>query len=123
MGVDNSRDILDLLCEILVSAGYSFVGETNPRQTMSQLAEFRPDLLLVDIEMPEMDGFELCREIRATREYRSLPIAFLTGRNGQEDIRSGIAAGGNDYIVKPFAATMLLRHVNHWAHRTVGVKN
>jgi putative two-component system response regulator len=72
--------------------------------------------------MPEMDGFELCRKIRAMPSAKSLPIAFLTARNMQEDFKTGIDAGGNDYIVKPFTANTLLRHVNHWAHRAVALQ-
>jgi CheY-like chemotaxis protein len=123
MAVDDSKSILALLGEIITDAGYHFVGESYPLKGLSRFESCSPDLLLIDVEMPDMNGFELCRQIRASKPTRPVPIAFLTICNKPEDIRAGVDAGGNGYILKPFPAGTLLKHINHWAHRAVGLQN
>ena len=64
--------------------------------------------------MPEMDGFELCRQIRATETWKNIPIAFLTARRTTQDVKIGMEAGGNDFITKPFDGKTLLGRVERW---------
>jgi DNA-binding response OmpR family regulator len=121
MAIDNSHGILMLLADILTTAGYQFIGERNPRQGLARVQIRVPDLLLLDIEMPHMNGFELCRRVRESERAHAVPIVFLTGRNRPEDFRAGIEAGGNDYIVKPFTAITLLQRAGHWANQSLEV--
>ena len=106
-----------MLKEIVVGAGYNFVAARGGEQCLARLGDTRPSFLLLDVQMPEMDGFELCRRIRALADFRDVPIAFLTVRNTEDDMRAGIAAGGNDFMAKPFSVKTLLRHIDHWAFR------
>ena len=79
------------------------------------LARSQPKLLLLDIEMPGIDGIEVCRRIRAQNDYDKIPIVFLTAKKPERQLlRELIAAGGNDFIIKPFDPVTLLERINHW---------
>jgi DNA-binding response OmpR family regulator len=78
-----------------------------------------PQLILLDIQMSEMDGFETCRRLRADMRFKHLPIAFLTARQSVEDVRTGTAAGGNDFIVKPFDHEKFVERLSYWTRRQV----
>jgi CheY-like chemotaxis protein len=119
MAVEDSPEMLGMVKEIIVEAGYNFIGARSAQQCLVRLPNERPDFILLDIQMPGMDGFELCRQLRAMPEYRDVPIAFLTARKSEGDVRQGIAAGGNDFVGKPFTVKTLMRHVDHWAFRRV----
>lgn len=76
------------------------------------LNQHKPDLILLDIYMPEMDGFELCKAIKSNSDFNSIPIIFLTSSNDEESIRKGFELGAQDYVVKPFNTSELLARVN-----------
>ena len=120
MAVDDTPEMLTMVKEIIVEAGYNFVGARSGEQALLRLAGERPNFILLDVQMPGMDGFELCRQIRALPEWHSVPIAFLTAHKSEQSVRQGIGAGGNDFVGKPFTVKTLLRHVDHWAFRRVG---
>ena len=80
---------------------------------------FIPKLILLDIRMPDMDGFETCRRLRTNPALRHIPVAFLTALKSAADVTTGLAAGGNDFIVKPFDTGKLLERVKHWTGRSV----
>lgn len=75
------------------------------------LSQHQPDLILLDIYMPEMDGFELCETIKRNRAYSSIPIIFLTARDDEDSIRKGFELGAQDYVIKPFNTSELLARV------------
>jgi DNA-binding response OmpR family regulator len=114
LAVDDSREMLDILKTVLVDAGYRFFGAGGAKQCMRLIAEIKPSLILLDIQMPEMDGFELCRQIRAVEAWKNIPIAFLTARRSAQDVKTGMEAGGNDFITKPFDGKTLLSRVERW---------
>jgi CheY-like chemotaxis protein len=120
LGVDDAPENLFLLQAAMKSAGYTFIAAKSGRECLSLLSRVTPRLILLDIEMPDLDGFETCRRIRQNRDLRHVPIAFLTARKGPEDVKSGLAAGGNDFILKPFDPMKLLDRVKHWTSRSVG---
>jgi CheY-like chemotaxis protein len=120
MAVDDTPEMLAMIKEVIVEAGYNFVGARSGEQCIMRLATERPNFFLLDVQMPGMDGFELCRRIRARPEWGDVPIAFLTAFKSEQSVRQGIAAGGNDFVGKPFTVKTLLRHVDHWAFRRVG---
>jgi DNA-binding response OmpR family regulator len=114
LAVDDSRDMLDIVKAVLVDAGYRFFGAGGARQGLRLIGEVEPDLILLDIQMPEMDGFEMCRQIRATEAWKHIPVAFLTARHTAQDVKAGLDAGGNDFITKPFDGKTLLGRVERW---------
>jgi CheY-like chemotaxis protein len=119
MGVDDAPENLMLLELVLKRAGYTFIGAANGPTCLSLVDRAVPRLILLDIEMPVFDGFETCRRLRAKPALRSTPIAFLTNRNSAADVKEGMAAGGNDFLLKPFDLVKLVERVKHWTGRTV----
>jgi two-component system OmpR family response regulator len=117
MGVDDTPESLAMLKEVITGAGYTFIGVGSGADCLRLILPSQPKLVLLDIEMPEMNGIEVCRRIRALEEYDGIPIAFLTATKIGEAVRAGIAAGGNDFIIKPFDIAKLVERVGHWTAR------
>jgi len=103
---------IQTLSTILKERGYNINIATNGRQGLEVLERIRPDLILLDIMMPEMDGFETCRRIKASTAWREIPIIFLTAKTDTADIVRGFELGALDYVAKPFNAHELLARVN-----------
>jgi class 3 adenylate cyclase len=103
---------IQTLSTILKERGYQINIATNGRQALEVLERIRPDLILLDIMMPEMDGFETCRRIKASTAWREIPIIFLTAKTDTADIVRGFELGAVDYVAKPFNAHELLARVN-----------
>jgi two-component system, OmpR family, response regulator len=116
IGVDDDGDYLALLSRVVIDAGYTFFGVPSGKECLALLERVRPRLVLLDIHMAEMDGFEVCRRIRATAGLKYVPVAFLTARKTTEDVRAGMAAGGNDFIIKPFSPEHLRNRLSHWVN-------
>jgi DNA-binding response OmpR family regulator len=114
VAVDDSREMLDILKNVVAGAGYRFFGASNANQCMRLVRDVAPDLILLDIQMPEVDGFELCRQIRALEACQHTPVAFVTARRTAQDVKAGIAAGGNDFITKPFDPKNLMARIERW---------
>jgi CheY-like chemotaxis protein len=119
LGVDDAPENLFLLQSAVKAGGYTFIGAHSGKECMTLLHRVAPRLILLDIEMPDMDGFETCRQIRAIQALRHVPIAFLTARKTAEDVKRCISVGGNDFIVKPFDMIKLLERIKHWTSRRV----
>jgi adenylate cyclase len=103
---------IQTLSTILKERGYQISIATNGRQALEVLERIRPDLILLDIMMPEMDGFETCRRIKAAAAWPEIPIIFLTAKTDTADIVRGFELGAVDYVAKPFNAHELLARVN-----------
>ena len=100
--VDDQRDNLDVLVGMLRSEGYDLRVALNGTVALDLARRFAPDLILLDVQMPQMDGFEMCRELQADPALRDIPVVFLTARTELADVVAGFEAGGIDYIPKPF---------------------
>jgi DNA-binding response OmpR family regulator len=81
-----------------------------------------PRLILLDVRMQGIDGYETCRLLRNNPNLAHIPIAFLTARNTGEDVRRGMTIGGNDFIIKPFDAAKLRERINFWVNRRIAVR-
>lgn len=103
---------IQTLSTLLKERGYNINIATNGRQALEVLERIRPDLILLDIMMPEMDGFETCRRMKASTAWREIPIIFLTAKTDTADIVRGFELGAVDYVAKPFNAHELLARVN-----------
>ena len=119
LGVDDAPENLLILKAVLGAAGYAFVGVSNGPECIALVLRGAPKLILLDIQMPEMDGFAVCRKLRTVPAGKHVPVAFLTARKTAQDVTEGLAAGGNDFILKPFDRTKLIERVHHWAQRQV----
>lgn len=109
--VDDERDILDFLSYNLESIGYDVRVANNGEEGVKTALEFKPDLILLDMMMPEMDGIETCEKIREVDELKSVVIAFLTARGEDYSQIAGFNAGADDYILKPIKPKVLMSRV------------
>jgi len=110
--VDDTPANIQSLAAILKEKGYQISVATNGKQALDVLARLQPDLILLDVMMPEMDGFETCRRLKANEQWRQIPVIFLTAKTETIDIVQGFELGAVDYVAKPFNAHELLARVN-----------
>lgn len=119
---DDEPDVLSLLKDYFEINGYEVVTAENGKVVLEKI-RVNPDIILLDINMPDMDGISVCREIR---DYVSCPILFLTAKVEDCDKIMGFASGGDDYIIKPFSIDELgarvMAHIRR-EHRTEAVSN
>src|SRR5262249_39771080 len=115
--VDDTPANIQSVSAILKEHGYQISVATNGKQALAVLERVRPDLILLDVLMPEMDGFETCRQLKSTEAWKDIPVIFLTGQTDLEHIVNGFELGAMDYVAKPFHAHELLARVN--THVTV----
>jgi adenylate cyclase len=110
--VDDTPANIQVLSATLKEKGYRISVATNGKQAIDVVGRVRPDLILLDVMMPEMDGFETCRRLKASEATRDIPVIFLTARTETGDIVKGFELGAVDYVAKPFNAHELLARVH-----------
>ncbi len=113
--VDDDPHIRELISFALEQSGFTVATAKDGRQALTQLNDAQPELIILDINMPEMDGLECCREIRKTSET---PILFLSSRDEEIDRVIGLEIGGDDYVTKPFSPRELVARVKVILKRT-----
>ena len=111
LAIDDSAETLKLLVSILSEAGHRVRPATSGELALRSIAARRPDLILLDVRMPGMDGFELCRHLKSTEGTWDIPVLFLSAADEAADKVRGFELGGHDYIPKPFQAEELLARV------------
>jgi two-component system phosphate regulon response regulator PhoB len=109
--LDDERDVTELLDYKLRQQGYEVQVINDPLLIMGTAREFQPDLVILDIMMPEINGLQVCRMLRADAQMKTLPVIFLTARGETEDRVKGLETGADDYLAKPFDARELLLRV------------
>jgi two-component system, OmpR family, response regulator len=112
---DDDPHIRDIICFALEKAGMKTVAARDGEEALRRFGEALPDLVVLDIGMPEMDGLEVCRRIRKSSEA---PILFLSARDEEIDRVIGLEIGGDDYVTKPFSPRELVARVNAILKRT-----
>jgi DNA-binding response OmpR family regulator len=106
--VDDDHDMLDMVQEALAIEGYSVTVVDNGRSALETLREANPDLVLLDIKMPDMDGFKVLQQIRAES---IVPVIMLTAIHEPSSVSQSLDLGADDYIKKPFSLQELLAHI------------
>ncbi|HCO86274.1 MAG TPA: response regulator [Arenibacter sp.] len=106
--VEDNRTILENTSELLEMEGYSVITATNGKEGYSKVLKFLPDLIVSDIWMPEMDGFELLKTLGTHADLKNIPLIFFSARSEKKDIKKGIDMGAYDFIVKPSDLSDLL---------------
>ncbi len=114
LGVDDEMLNLKLLSATVASMGYRFVGARNGIECLNILKKTAPRIILLDIMMPDMDGFEVCSRIRKDYPLLKCRIIFQTALNSKDDILKAMKVAGDDYIVKPIQPKMLKKRLLHW---------
>lgn len=109
--VEDDNDVLELIRFNLVKEGYQVYTASTGESGLEQLTSVRPDLILLDLMLPEVDGFEICRLVRKDRATEGIPIIMLTARGSESDIVAGLELGADDYIVKPFSPRVLIARI------------
>jgi DNA-binding response OmpR family regulator len=104
---DDDPDILNLVTLRLERDGYEVVRATDGEGALEQALERAPDLALLDVSMPKLDGYEVAQRLRAHERTREMPIIFLTARAQTSDVARGLEAGADDYVTKPFSTADL----------------
>ena len=122
VGVDDDPKRLVLLKRIVESGGYSFVGVSSGKELLEVLKTKKPRIILMDIMMPGMNGFETSLRVRTGFPDRACAIIYVTARQGEEDLRGGVAAGGNDFVLKPINREKLLSRIEKWIGRVHTIK-
>jgi PAS domain S-box-containing protein len=110
--VDDDPEALALLVQILTQAGYRVQPADSGKLALASFATQPPDLVLLDVRMPGMNGFEVCRQIRATEQGRRIPLVFISASTAREDWAHGLELGAVDFISKPFLHEELLARVH-----------
>jgi len=110
--VDDEPDILEVIEYHLLKEDYKVIKATDGKMAIDKAIAEKPNLILLDIMMPEMDGIEVCRELRSMRAFDDTIIAFLTARNEDFTQVQGFDVGADDYITKPIKPRLLLSRIN-----------
>jgi two-component system OmpR family response regulator len=116
--VDDEESLTDLVSSALRFAGYQVTTESNGFDALRAIKSKAPDLIVLDVNMPELDGFEVCRRIR--RDGVQTPVIFLTARDDIDDLRVGFRQGGDDYLTKPFSIEELGLRIEALLRRSGG---
>ncbi len=110
---EDERDIRELISFTLQFAGYEVIVVTNGEEAVAQALETHPDLILMDVRMPRMTGYQACEELKARAETQDIPVIFLSAKGQESEIQQGMGVGAVDYILKPFAPDDLTEQVRH----------
>lgn len=111
MVVDDDKDIRRLVENILSKEGFVTVGAENAADALKKIQNSKPDLIILDLQLPDKDGFEVCKQLRADPATRYVPVVFLTVQNVDSYKIAGLEIGADDYITKPFNQTELVARV------------
>ena len=112
MVVDDNPDIITIVRTILEGKGYNVMSAYSGAELLSTLEKDKPDLVVLDIMMPQMDGLEVLTRMKAAPDTASIPVILLTAKVQYEDVLGGYKLGADYYITKPFTSTQLINGIN-----------
>jgi len=123
--VDDSPTVIKFLSYSLKSKGYRVLAACDGMDALEKLSglERGVDLIITDLDMPNLDGYRLIETIRQNEAYRNTPVIILTSELGDEDFRRGTAAGVSSYLVKPFKSSLLLSEVAKYLEKSISPVN
>ncbi len=108
--VDDEKDIVEFIQYNLEQEGFQVITAYNGKEAIELIKE-KPDLVILDVMMPGLDGYEVCKKIRAKEKYKSIPILFLTAKSSEQDEVHGLDIGADDYITKPVSIKKLIARI------------
>ena len=117
--VDDEPDILEIISYNLAKEGYEILTAKNGTEALEKVVFFKPDLIILDIMMPKMNGVEVCRFLRSKAEYNNTLIIFLTALSDEGSQIKGLETGADDYVNKPISPKVLVSRVNAIFRRMV----
>lgn len=115
--VEDEREMREWLAAVLTKGGYEVALAPNGLRLLAALQIDRPDLIVLDVNLSWIDGFELCRALKKNPSYADIPVVFLSGRTAPDDVAAGLACGAVDYLCKPVDGRTLLAHIDELIRR------
>jgi DNA-binding response OmpR family regulator len=110
---EDERDIRDLITFTLGFAGFEVVAAANGEEAVNLARQEIPDLILMDVRMPRMTGYEACALMKADAKLKDIPVIFLSAKGQDSEIQTGLQAGAADYLLKPFAPDQLTERIQN----------
>ena len=110
--VDDEKNIITSLEFLMTKAGYQVQVAHNGEDGLQKIAQFQPDLILLDAMMPKLNGFDVCRQVRQNSNWQHIKIIMLTARGREVDINKGLSLGADTYVTKPFSTRELMDKVS-----------
>ena len=108
---EDERDIRDLVAFTLRFAGHEVFAASNGEEAVELAPRVNPDLILMDVRMPRMTGYEACKILKADPTLKDIPVVFLSAKGQENEIQQGLSSGAEDYLLKPFAPDQLTSRV------------
>lgn len=109
---EDERDIRELIVITLQLGGFNVVDVPNGAEAVKKAEEIYPDLILMDVRMPKMTGYEACKALKANEKTRNIPVVFLSAKGQEAEVSTGLELGAEEYFLKPFAPDELSERVN-----------
>lgn len=109
--VEDEKDIRQLVIYTLQYAGYQVIAGVNGEEAVALAQQERPDLILMDVRMPRMDGYQAAQQIKNDETTRHIPIVFLSAKGQESEVEHGFELGAEDYLIKPFNPTELIDRI------------
>ncbi len=111
LAVDDSPTILEMIQAILVAGGYEVITATDGQEALNAARSEVPDLILLDVMLPKLDGYRVCRLLKFDQKYKKIPIIMLTAKAEEQSVVTGIRTGADQYLTKPIEPERLLSSV------------
>ena len=110
--IDDEKDFIDTLAERLAAKGFKIIEAFNGKDGLEKAHTEKPDMILLDIIMPEMNGYDVCRKLKLDESYKNIPIIMLTAKFQPNDVDFGKEMGADAYLTKPLELTALSHKIN-----------
>ena len=108
---EDEPDIRELVAFTLRFAGHEVTTTANGEEALHQASQIMPDIIIMDVRMPKMTGYDACRAMKADNTLKNIPVVFLSAKGQDAEIQTGLDAGAEEYLLKPFAPTQLAERV------------
>lgn len=108
---EDEQDIRDLITFTLRFAGYQVIATTDGEEAYQAAKDIMPDLILLDVRMPRLNGYDACKKIKTNDKMQHIPVVFLSAKGQEAEIQTGMDAGATEYIIKPFSPDQLTERV------------
>jgi len=108
---EDEPDIRELVAFTLRFAGHEVTATSNGEEALKQASQIIPDIIIMDVRMPKMTGYDACRAIKADVMLKDIPVVFLSAKGQDAEIQTGLDVGAEDYLLKPFAPDQLVERV------------
>jgi DNA-binding response OmpR family regulator len=115
--VDDEKDMVDIVAIRLEAAGYEWISAFDGEEGLDKARRERPDLIVLDLMLPKLDGYKVCRMLKSDEKYRDIPIILFTAQAQKKDSDAGKEAGSDAYIVKPFEPQVLIDKIGELLSR------